>query len=101
MIFKIKAFTRLVASYLILAAGLASGATITGKVVGVSDGDTITVLDASKTNTRFASLGLTHQRKPSPSATAQKSIYQIRSLANMWKCYPIKLISTGVLSARS
>jgi endonuclease YncB( thermonuclease family) len=72
MIFKIKAFTRLVASYLILAAGLASGATITGKVVGVSDGDTITVLDASKTQHKIRLAGIDAPEKAQPFGNRSK-----------------------------
>ena len=42
----------------ILLAGVAQAATITGKVVGVSDGDTITVLDASKTQFKIRLEGI-------------------------------------------
>lgn len=50
----------------ILLVGLAHAATITGKVVGVSDGDTITVLDASKTQHKIRLEGIDAPEKAQP-----------------------------------
>ena len=52
--------------FFILLGGLAHSATITGKVVGVSDGDTITVLDASKTQFKIRLEGIDAPEKAQP-----------------------------------
>ena len=48
--------------------------TIQGKVVGVADGDTITVLDVNNIHHKFAYLALTRQRSLRPSAKNQSSL---------------------------
>jgi endonuclease YncB( thermonuclease family) len=62
----------IVACYLLLLAGLANGATITGKVVGVSDGDTITVLDSSKTQHKIRLAGIDAPEKAQPFGNRSK-----------------------------
>ena len=61
-----KIFRKFVAVFAILLVGLAQAATITGKVVGVSDGDTITVLDASKTQFKIRLEGIDAPEKAQP-----------------------------------
>lgn len=52
--------------FLCLVVGLASAQTITGKVVGVSDGDTVTVLDAAKTQHKIRLSGIDAPEKAQP-----------------------------------
>jgi endonuclease YncB( thermonuclease family) len=67
-----KTVTKFLASCLILFAGLVHGATITGKVVGVSDGDTITVLDSSKTQHKIRLEGIDAPEKAQPFGNRSK-----------------------------
>ena len=88
-------------SCLLLLAGLVCAETITGKVIGVMDGDTIEVLDATKTSIVFDLKESTHQKKLSPSVLAPSSTYQIKSLASRSKYCQTRPTNTGVLSAKS
>ena len=59
---------------LLLALALAANAeTITGRVVGVADGDTITVLDADKMQHKIRLAGIDAPEKSRHSATAPKN----------------------------
>jgi endonuclease YncB( thermonuclease family) len=51
---------------LLLSLVTAGAATLTGKVVGVSDGDTITVLDAAKTQHKIRLAGIDAPEKAQP-----------------------------------
>ena len=55
-----------------MVAGFAQAANITGKVVGVSDGDTITVLDASKTQHKIRLEGIDAPEKAQPFGNRSK-----------------------------
>ena len=63
-----KTIHRFIAVFFILFAGSgwAHAVTMTGKVVGVSDGDTITVLDASKTQFKIRLEGIDAPEKAQP-----------------------------------
>lgn len=56
-----------------LAASSAGAETITGKVVGVSDGDTITVLDAERTQYKIRVAGIDAPEKAQPFGQRAKS----------------------------
>ena len=64
--FSISTAIKVVAVAIFCLAGFAHSATITGKVVGVSDGDTITVLDASKTQHKIRLEGIDAPEKAQP-----------------------------------
>jgi len=51
----------------------ANAATITGRVVGIADGDIITVLDADKVQHKIRLSGIDAPEKSRPSATAPKN----------------------------
>ena len=57
---------KFLASCLLLFAGLASAETISGKIIGVMDGDTIEVLDATKTPRRIRLGGIDAPEKAQP-----------------------------------
>ena len=59
-------------SCLLLLAGLACAETITGKVIGVMDGDTIEVLDATKTPRRIRLEGIDAPEKAQPFGARSK-----------------------------
>lgn len=59
--------------------GQASAATLTGKVVGVSDGDTLTVLDASRQSFRIRLSGIDAPEKKQP--FGQRSKQHLSALA--------------------
>lgn len=63
---------------LLITANLASAATITGLVVGVTDGDTITVLDNTKTQYKIRLAGIDAPEKKQPFGNVSK-----QSLSNM------------------
>ena len=63
---KAKIIRNFLAVLFILSVGLAHAVTITGKVVGVSDGDTITVLDVSKTQFKIRLGGIDAPEKAQP-----------------------------------
>ena len=52
---------------LLLASQLAAAATLSGRVIGVADGDTLTILDSTNQSTRSVFMGSTHRRRSSPS----------------------------------
>lgn len=56
----------LMAFLVALAAGSAGAETISGKVIGVSDGDTITVLDAERTQYKIRVAGIDAPEKAQP-----------------------------------
>ena len=60
------------ASCLFLMVGLACAETITGKVIGVMDGDTIEVLDATKTPRRIRLEGIDAPEKAQPFGARSK-----------------------------
>lgn len=64
--FDISKAIKFVAVAIFCLAGFAHSETITGKVVGVSDGDTITVLDASKTQHKIRLEGIDAPEKAQP-----------------------------------
>lgn len=66
MSFAPKKLKKFIAVFFILFAGLANAVTLLGKVVGVSDGDTITVLDASKTQFKIRLEGIDAPEKAQP-----------------------------------
>lgn len=59
-------FTRFLLIGALLAPLLALGASIEGKIVGVSDGDTVTLLDAQKTQWKIRLLGIDAPEKKMP-----------------------------------
>lgn len=61
-----KTAIKFIAILFILFAGLANAITIAGKVVGVSDGDTVTVLDTSKTQFKIRLEGIDAPEKAQP-----------------------------------
>ena len=63
---------KLLVSCLLLLAGLACAETISGKVVGVMDGDTIEVLDATKTPHRIRLAGIDAPEKAQPFGARSK-----------------------------
>ena len=63
---------KFLASCLLLFAGLASAETISGKVIGVMDGDTIEVLDATKTPRRIRLEGIDAPEKAQPFSARSK-----------------------------
>ena len=63
---------KLLASCILLLAGLACAETITGKVIGVMDGDTIEVLDATKTPRRIRLEGIDAPEKAQPFGARSK-----------------------------
>ena len=63
---------KFLASCLLLCAGLACAETITGKMVGVMDGDTIEVLDATKTPRRIRLEGIDAPEKAQPYSARSK-----------------------------
>ena len=63
---------KFLASCLLLLAGLACAETLTGKVVGVMDGDTIEVLDATKTPRRIRLEGIDAPEKAQPFSARSK-----------------------------
>ena len=67
-----KTIVKFIAIYLLVFAGLAYGEQITGKVVGVMDGDTIEVLDASKTTHRIRLEGIDAPEKAQPFGARSK-----------------------------
>ena len=63
---------KFLASCLLLLAGLACAVTHTGKVVGVMDGDTIEVLDATETPRRIRLEGIDAPEKAQPFSARSK-----------------------------
>lgn len=63
---------KFLASCLLLLAGLACAETLTGKVIGVMDGDTIEVLDATKTPHRIRLAGIDAPEKAQPFGARSK-----------------------------
>ena len=63
---------KFLASCFLLLAGLACAVTHTGKVVGVMDGDTIEVLDATKTPRRIRLEGIDAPEKAQPFSARSK-----------------------------
>ena len=63
---------KFLASFVLLLAGLAFAETITGKVIGVMDGDTIEVLDAIKTPRRIRLEGIDAPEKAQPFSARSK-----------------------------
>lgn len=59
-------FTRLMIVAALLMPVLASGESIEGRIVGVSDGDTVTLLDAKKTQWKIRLLGIDAPEKKMP-----------------------------------
>jgi endonuclease YncB( thermonuclease family) len=64
--------SRLLIATLALAFSITAWADITGKVVGVTDGDTITVLDASKTQHKVRLAGIDAPEKGQPGGVRSK-----------------------------
>ena len=66
------ATVKFLASFLLLLAGLACAETISGKVIGVMDGDTIEVLDSTKTSRRIRLGGIDAPEKAQPFGARSK-----------------------------
>lgn len=68
----LKVIFKLIAVHLIVLAGLANAENIFGKVIGVMDGDTIEILDASKTTHRIRLEGIDAPEKAQPFGARSK-----------------------------
>ena len=66
-------FRKVLLSLLLVLACTVRAETITGRVVGVADGDTMTVLDANKVQHKIRLSGIDAPEKSRPSATAPKN----------------------------
>lgn len=60
-------------------------ATLSGKVIGISDGDTIDVLDSSNTTHRIRLAGIDAPEKAQPFGSGQKNIFLIPCSVSMSK----------------
>ena len=61
-----------IAAMMLVACSIAQGGTISGRVVGVSDGDTITVLDTSKVQHKIRLAGIDAPEKAQPFGQVSK-----------------------------
>jgi len=99
---KINMMVRLIPALLLASAiACSQAATITGLVVGVADGDTVTVLDASKTQHKIRLSGIdAPEKKQAFGMRSKQSLSDLvlisRSLSRL-----IKRTSTGAKSGKS
>ena len=69
---KFSRYAKSIAAMMLVACSIAQGGTISGRVVGVSDGDTITVLDTSKVQHKIRLAGIDAPEKAQPFGQVSK-----------------------------